>query len=93
MAEFKRTPRGIGYLAVSYDELLSYSQLPVLVCDDCNTGLLPKDEITVIPVLNMAYCQKCADPKLPTIVDYPEDRQIRQKREQFWCGFYGIEAV
>lgn len=90
MATFHVTERGIGYLNVSYDELMAYSQIPVLVCDDCNTGLLPSDRLTVIPVLGMAYCHTCAEAKLPGILDYVEDRPTRRKREQFWCAFYGI---
>lgn len=92
MATFLTTQRGIGYLEVSYDELMAYSQLPMPVCDDCNKGLLPSDKLTVIPVLNMAYCEDCATGKLPGIVDYPEDRQVRHRREEFWCNFYGIKA-
>lgn len=90
MATFSTTQRGIGYLNVSYAELMAYSQIPMLVCDDCNSGLLPRDKITVIPILGGAYCEQCAEDKLPGILDYEEDREVRHKREQHWRDFYGI---
>lgn len=90
MATFHTTDRTIGYLTVSFDELFAYSKSPILVCDDCNRGLLPKEPIVVIPILNEAYCEPCATVKLPNIKDYPEDREARARREQFWCNFYGI---
>lgn len=93
MAKLLRTKNNIGYLTVSYDELMSYSQIPTLVCDECNKGLLPRDKLTVIPVLNMAYCENCAEEKLMSVKDYPEDRPIRERREQFWCAFYGIRYI
>lgn len=91
MATFHVTEKGIGYLKVSYDELMSYSQIPVLVCDDCYKGLFPSDQLVVVPVLNMAYCEDCQAGVLDRTKDYPEDREIRERREQFWCNFYGIK--
>lgn len=92
MAEFHRTERGIGYLSVNYEEMQAYSQLPFLVCDNCNAGLSPADSITVIPILNMAYCENCAIARLPAILDYPEDREIRTRREEFWANFYKLST-
>lgn len=93
MATFHLTPKSIGFLRVSFDELFQYSQMLPLVCDDCNKGLLPRDEIVVIPVLNQAYCEDCAEQVLGRVKDYPEDREIRLKREGFWMDFYGIKEV
>jgi len=93
MAIFERTPKNIGYLTVTYDELMSYSRIPELVCDNCN-NLLKHDELAVvIPVLNSAYCPTCTPDYMESVKDYPEDRAIRARREEFWCNFYGIEAT
>lgn len=92
MATFQVAPTGIGYLEVTYYELMAYSQIPVLVCDQCYKGLLPSDTLTVIPVLNMAFCEDCKAEKLESVKDYPQDRPIRFKREAFWRDFYNIEA-
>lgn len=93
MATFDISKNNIGYLTVSYDELMSYSRIPELVCDDCNNLLQHDESVVVIPVLNQAYCPTCTPSKLASVKDYPEDRPIRARREQFWCNFYGIEAT
>lgn len=93
MATFHISANNIGYLEMSYGELMSYSRIPELVCDDCNALLKHDEVVTVVPILNEGVCPRCAPDKLSRVKDYPEDRPIRERREKFWCDFYGIEAT
>ncbi len=90
MADFLRNEKGIGYLTLSLKELKEYNEL-YCVCDECLKELTDTDKIVLLPILNEAYCCKCGTEKINRIIDYPEDRPIRKKREDFYKSFYEIE--
>lgn len=91
MAEFKRNNAGIGYLVINFIELIEYSDNPYPICDECMKDLIGYDDIILIPILNQAYCNSCGHEVLRGIHDYPEDRDIREKREQFWIDYFRLE--
>ena len=93
MAKFYRTEKGIGYLIIGFMELIKYSHNGFPICDDCLKDLIGYDDIILIPILNKAYCNPCGKKVLDRIVDYPEDRQIRERREQFWLDYFKIQEV
>ena len=91
MAKFLKSEKGIGYLEINDNELIKYSHNMEPVCDECNQSLLFCRKITLIPILNEAYCRKCGPIKLKQVVDYSEDRPIRYKREEFYKRFFNIK--
>lgn len=91
MAEFHRNEHGIGYLILTHEELVSYSQIESPVCDECIRRLRPEEPIMLIPYANEAYCMDCGEYRLEDMIPYPADRPIQEKREQFFKDFYGIE--
>lgn len=91
MTKFCRNKKGIGYLILDYGELFCYTGFCYPVCGECNTCLDYSNYIILIPILNEVYCNKCAKEVLSRIKDYPEDRDIRIKMENFFKEFYGVE--
>lgn len=47
--------------------------------------------IEIIPVLNQAYCPDCGKKVLARMQNYPEDRPIAKRREEFYMNYYGIK--
>lgn len=70
MATFHRTPRGSAYLDISWLELSEYSHNPIPVCDECLQDMRGLKSITLIPILNQAYCPRCATSVARAIRDY-----------------------
>lgn len=91
MAKFYRNDKSIGYLIIGFMELIKYSQNGFPICDECSKDLIGYDDIILVPILNQAYCNSCGKKVLATIVDYPEDRQYRERKEQFWLDYFKIE--
>jgi len=91
MAKFYRNDKKIGYLVIDFVELIKYSGNIFPICDECSKDLLGHFDIILIPILNQAYCNPCGKTVLARIVDYPEDRQIRERREQFWLEHFNIQ--
>ncbi|MDD4154639.1 MAG: hypothetical protein PHT30_04465 [Bacilli bacterium] len=92
MANFYRTLTEIGYLEINDIELINYSNNGYPICGECQHGLVGEDDIILIPILNEAYCNECGKKVLKTIVDYPEDRDIRIKRENFYKNYWQLEG-
>lgn len=78
MATFHRTPRGSAYLDISWLELSEYSHNPIPVCDECLQDMRGLKSITLIPILNQAYCPRCATSVLRRLGRYPEDAAIKK---------------
>lgn len=91
MINFKRNDKGIGYFILDTMSLIKYNHLINPVCDECLKNLHFMNDIILIPILNEAFCNKCGKEKLARIVDYPEDRPIRNKREEFFKSFYEVK--
>jgi hypothetical protein len=90
MAKFYRNDKSIGYLIIGFMELIKYSQNGFPICDECSKDLIGYDDIILIPILNQAYCNLCGRKVLERIIDYPEDRQYRKAKEQFWLDYFKI---
>ena len=90
MAKFYRNEKGIGYLYITDTELIDYSEIDAPICDNCLTSVLGNKKIMLIPICNEAYCEKCAPEHLASIKDYPQDRPIRYKREEFYKNYFKI---
>ena len=93
MATFHRTPRGSAYLDISWLELSEYSHNPIPVCDECLQDMRGLKSITLIPILNQAYCPRCATSVLRQLGRYPEDAAIEKRRERFWLDYFGLEDI
>lgn len=93
MATFHRTPRGSAYLDISWLELSEYPHNPIPVCDECLQDMRGLKSITLIPILNQAYCPRCATSVLRRLGRYPEDAAIEKRRERFWLDYFGLEDI
>lgn len=91
MIDFKRNDKGIGYFVLDTMSLIRYNHLIDPVCDECLKSLHFMNDIILIPILNEAFCNKCGKEALDRIIDYPEDRPIRHKREEFFKEFYEVK--
>lgn len=91
MAKFFRNEKDIGYLKIDFVELIKYSHNGFPICDKCSKDLIGYDNIVLIPILNQAYCKMCGMKTLKEIVDYPEDRTIRYKREEFYKTYFNLK--
>lgn len=91
MAKFFRNKNNIGYLKITNIELIVYSENLTPVCDECSKSIVGHSNIVLIPILNEAYCPKCGEEVLNRIKNYPEDRPIRERREQFYLDCFGIK--
>lgn len=91
MANFYRNENGIGWLKITWIELVKYSENVRPVCDDCLKDLIGNVDIILLPILNQAYCSECGKKVLERIVDYPEDRPYREAKEKFWLDYFGLE--
>lgn len=91
MAKFFRNEKGIGYLTLGFFDLVNYSQNPDPICDECLVPLAESKKIVLIPILNEAFCEHCYKKRLDNIIDYPEDRPIRKKREEFYKDFFKLK--
>lgn len=91
MATFHRTEKGTAYLKITHSELCEYSGLEKPVCDECVKELGKDESITLIPILNQAYCPNCAENVLKRIKPYPEDAAIEKRREDFYIDYFGLE--
>jgi hypothetical protein len=74
------TPNGVAYLTITRDELASCTNNRYPICDECLMGLSPGEDVTLVPVLNMAYCQRCAKAVLATIGQLSGYDKIIEKR-------------
>lgn len=93
MATFNRNEKGIAWLKITWVELLHYSGNPSPICDECLQSLAGKRDIVLLPILNEAYCSECGAKVLARLVDYPEDRPLARRREQFWLNYFGLKEV
>lgn len=91
MAKFYRNKNGIGWLKITWLELVDYSENPYPVCDECLKDLIGYSNITLIPLLNQAYCPECGKKVLPRMKNYEEDRPIAKRREEFYQNYFGIK--
>ena len=48
------------------------------------------DNITLIPILNEAFCPECAPKRLADLRRYPEDWEVEERRVKFWLNYFGI---
>jgi len=53
MATFHRTKTGTAWLSITCDELRNYSGMDTTICDHCLAPLAGRDNITLIPILNI----------------------------------------
>lgn len=93
MAKFFRNKNDIGWLKITWLELANYSGNMMPICGECLKDLIGFSNVVLIPILNEAYCPECGKQVLDRIQDYPEDRPIRAKREQFYLNYFGIKEV
>ena len=93
MAKFYRTENGIGWLKITWLELVEYSENSRPICDECLNSLVGVDDVALIPILNQAYCPECGKKVLGRMRRYPEDKQIEDRREQFWLDYFGFKEV
>ncbi|MEG0913495.1 MAG: hypothetical protein RSG53_07790 [Oscillospiraceae bacterium] len=91
MAKFFRNKKGIGYLTLGFFDLVNYSRNPDPICDECLSLLAESSKIVLIPILNEAFCEHCYKERLDDVVDYPGDRTIRKKREEFCKDFFQLK--
>jgi len=91
MAKFFRNKDGVGYLIIGFMELIKYSKNGFPICDQCLKDLIGYNDIILIPYENQAYCKSCGLKRLRNILDYPEDREIREKREKFYMDYFNIK--
>lgn len=90
MANFHRSPNGVGYFKITWLELVEYSSNSAPICDECLDSLIGVPDVMLIAVLNQAYCPKCSGGVLARCVNYPEDQPIAERREQFYKRYFGI---
>ncbi len=90
MAEFLRNPAGIGYLRLTYNELCDFIENDYAVCDKCGKDLYEMNDIIMIPLTNRAFCANCGQEKADGIIDYPEERELREKREAHIKAYFGL---
>lgn len=93
MATFKRHENGIGSLEITWIELSIYSQNAHPVCDECLKSLVGQEKVTLIPLLNQAYCPVCGPEVLARMVNYSEDRPYATAKERFWLNYFGLKEV
>lgn len=93
MAKLLRTDKGIGYLTLDYIELVEYTGNPRLICDECLKPLSRANTITLVPILNEAFCDVCYKERLERLEDYPEDRTIRARREEHFKRYFNLEEA
>lgn len=93
MAKFFRHSNGIGWLKITWLELAKYSDNMAPICDECLKDLIGYSNIVLIPLLNQAHCPECGKIVLARMHNYPEDRPIAERREQFYLNYYGIKEV
>lgn len=91
MAKFYRAENGVGWLKITWTELVKYSENAFPICDDCLKDIIGYDDIVLIPLLNQAYCPECGKKVLKRMVNYPEDRPYAKNKEQFWLDYFGLE--
>lgn len=91
MAKFFRNKKGIGYLKINFMELMKYGNNGFPICDSCLKDLIGYSDIVLIPILNEAFCNECGKERLESVVDYPEDREIRTKIEEFYKNYWRIK--
>ena len=90
--EFYRTKTGVGYIKMTWLDLVRYSGMIAPICDFCATPLSGEQDVTLIPALNQTVCPKCAEKYIKTARPYPEDAPIVQRREAFYKKFYGLDG-
>lgn len=93
MAKFSRHKNGIGWLKITWLELAKYSGNMAPICDECVKDIIGFSNIVLIPILNQAYCPECGKAVLDRMYNYPEDRPIAERREQFYLNYFGIKEV
>lgn len=90
MATLHHTANGTAYLLITHDELAVYTHNVHPICDECLMSLSGEEEITLVPVLNMTYCARCARAVLAsigTLSDY--DRTIEQRCTEAYLTAFG----
>lgn len=91
--EFYRTETGVGYIKLTWLDLVRYSGMMAPICDFCASALTGEQDVTLIPAINQALCPKCAEKYLKTARPYPEDAPIVRRREAFYMNFYDLHHV
>lgn len=92
MAKFHPNGKKTPWFEINWEELVSCTENPAPICDECLQSLIGCDEIILIPILNEAFCPKCGKMRLPLVHCYPEDRPIEIKRVQYYLDQFGLEA-
>ena len=90
MASLHRTENGTPWLEITWLELADYSNNPRPICDECLESLIGCEAVTLVPILNEAFCPKCRDARLKRLRRYPEDIPIEERRTQFYANHFGI---
>ena len=93
MAKFFRAENGIAWLEISWFALYAYSGNATPTCDECLKSLIGIENVVLIPLLNEAFCPECGPKRVSNCKNYPEDRHIAQRREQFWLDYFGLHVV
>lgn len=90
MAKLHHTENGSPWLEITCEELTGYSGSEHPICDECLKSLVGVDNITLIPILNEAFCPECAPKRLADLRRYPEDWEVEERRVKFWLNYFGI---
>jgi predicted amidophosphoribosyltransferase len=93
VAKLFRHSNGIGWLKITWLELAKYSGNLAPICDQCLKDIAGFPNIGLIPLLNQAYCPECGKAGLARMHNYPEDRPIAERREQFYMNYFGVKEV
>ncbi|MEG1515709.1 MAG: hypothetical protein RSD95_12545, partial [Clostridia bacterium] len=87
---FHRNKNGVGWFKITWLDLARYSGNMMPICGECLNDLVGRNNITLIPILNEAYCPKCA-PSVLKFIDHicDEDKPIADRRERFYADYFG----
>lgn len=91
MASFFRKANGTAYFKINFIELMNCTNNARPICDNCLTSLIGEGDITLIPILNEAFCPKCATERLEWVRKYPEDAAIEKSYEQYYLKCFKLQ--
>lgn len=81
MATFHRADNDVGWFALTHGELETLTGNPFPICDECLATLAANEDAVLVPILNEAFCQKCARTVLGGMKPLSEhDLPIERKR-------------
>lgn len=92
MAKLHHTENGTPWLEITCEELSGYSRMERPVCDECLKSLVGLDNITLVPILNEAYCPECGPKQLPSSGDTQKTAPSRRRGRGSGWTTLGLEG-